>query len=379
MLNPQAPKKLRILMLNYEFPPLGGGAGNATYYILKEFSKNKDLEIDLVTSSVNNFRIEKFSKNITIHYFEIGKKGNLHYQTNKDLLKYSWKAYSYAKELIKKNNYHLCHAFFGIPCGYIAMKLKKKFGLNYIVSLRGSDVPFYNSRFYLLDKLVFKKLSRKVWRSAKQVIANSKGLKDLALGTNPNQKIIVIYNGVNTEEFKPSKTKKKNKVLKLISTGRLIERKGYSYLINALENQDNIELTLIGDGNLRNELESLSKELNVNVRFPGKKNKAEIIKELQNSDIFILPSLNEGMSNSILEAMACGLPIITTDTGGSEELIDGNGFIVKKEDSINLFRSLEKYRKDPILVAKHGKLSRDLALQLSWNKTVSKYSSIYQK
>ena len=73
-------------MLNYEFPPLGGGAGNATYYLLKEFSKYDDIEIDFVTSSIDEFKEEKFSKNITIYYLDIGKKGNLHYQSNKNLL-----------------------------------------------------------------------------------------------------------------------------------------------------------------------------------------------------------------------------------------------------------------------------------------------------
>src|SRR3989344_4881417 len=134
----------RVLVLNYEFPPLGGGAGNATYYLLKEFAKYPDLEIDLVTSSVDTFRVEKFAGNITIHFLNIGKRGNLHYQTNQKLLMYSWKSYWYSKKLMEEKEYDLCHAFFGIPCGYVAMMLR----LPYIVSLRGSDVPFYNKRFY---------------------------------------------------------------------------------------------------------------------------------------------------------------------------------------------------------------------------------------
>ena len=59
---------MRILLLNYEFPPLGGGAGNATYYLLKEFSKIPDLEITLITSSTYKYREEKFSDNIKIYY-----------------------------------------------------------------------------------------------------------------------------------------------------------------------------------------------------------------------------------------------------------------------------------------------------------------------
>ena len=75
-------KKLRILMLNYEFPPLGGGAGNATYYLLKEFSKKKDLEIDLVTSSTDKFRTEQFASNIKIHFLPSNCFEKLLYKVN---------------------------------------------------------------------------------------------------------------------------------------------------------------------------------------------------------------------------------------------------------------------------------------------------------
>lgn len=367
-------KKLKILMLNYEFPPLGGGAGNATYYLLKEFAKYPNIEIDLITSSIDKERVKKFSKNITIYFLYINKKGNLHYQSQKDLLKYSWKAYKLAKKLKKTKNYNLCHAFFGIPCGYIAMKLK----IPYIVSLRGSDVPFYNNRFYWFDKFIFKRISKKVWKNSKATITNSKGLKELALNSSPNQKIEVIYNGVNTEEFKPLKNKKHNKKIVIISTGRLIERKGYEYLLEALKENKNFELWLVGDGNLKGRLKDISNKNKVNVKFLGKIDHSKINNLLQKADIFCLPSLNEGMSNSILEAMACGLPIITTNVGGSQELINGNGFVLNKESSEELKEAIEKYLKNPKLLKIHGNKSRLLAERMSWENVAGEYLKEYK-
>lgn len=366
---------MRILMLNYEFPPLGGGAGNATYYLLKEFSKHPDLEIDLVTSSIAVFKIQKFSENIVIHFLDINKKGNLHYQANRDLLKYSCKAYFYCKKLIKEKQFDLCHAFFGIPCGYVAMKL----GLPYIVSLRGSDVPFYNKRFYWLDKFIFKNLNKKIWEKAEKVIANSEGLKNLANKTNPRQQIEVVYNGVDTEEFKPIENKSMGEKIKLISTGRLIERKGYEYLIESLEGLNNFELTLIGDGNLRIKLEELAHANKVKVNFLGKIDHKDIVSHLQKADIFVLPSLNEGMSNSILEAMACGLPIIATDTGGSKELIQDNGFIVSKVDADALRDVIERLLGHQEFVKSMGQKSRELAKRMSWVNTSAQYYNYYKK
>lgn len=200
--------------------------------------------------------------------------------------------------------YDLIHSFFGIPCGVIA----KYLGLPYIVCLRGSDVPFYNERFKLLDKLIFQRISRSVWKSAHAVIANSHNLKELALISSPKQPIEVIYNGVDLSEFKYSGPNETDHAkIKLISTGRLIQRKGYVYLIKAISNLENVELHLVGDGNLMESLSQLSKQYNSNVIFWGQKEHDVISQLLQKSDIFILPSLNEGMSNSLLEAMACGL------------------------------------------------------------------------
>ncbi|MDD3086703.1 MAG: glycosyltransferase family 4 protein [Patescibacteria group bacterium] len=365
---------MKILFLNYEFPPLGGGAGNATKYLFSEFTKQEDLEIDLITSSTDKFKIEKFAKNIRVHYLDIGKKGNIHYQSNSDLLKYSWNAYFYGKGLIKKKKFDLIHAFFGIPCGYIAMKLR----LPYIVSLRGSDVPFYNPRFAKLDKLVFYRLSRQIWRRARAVIANSEDLKRLAVKTFAGE-IDVIPNGVDTSEFKPAKSKKTTRKIRLISTGRLIARKGYQYLIPAIKGLKNVELTLVGGGDLRSELDELARKNQAKVNFAGEVKHEEIVKYLQNSDIFVLPSLNEGMSNSILEAMACGLPIITTNTGGSKELIDGNGFVIKKKSIASIKKTLERYLKSRDLIRKHGEKSREIALGMSWENVSYKYKKIYDQ
>jgi len=254
---------MKVLILNYEFPPLGGGAANATYFLLKEFANQEGIEIDLVTSSVDEFRIDPFAPNINIHYLDIGKKGNLHYQSNKDLLSYSWTAYRYAQELVDNNDYQLTHAFFGIPCGYIAMRL----GIPYIVSLRGSDVPFYNKRFEKLDKFLFQRLSKKIWEKSAAVITNSSGLKDLALDTAPNQAIDIIWNGVDTDNFVPLKNKTVSSPITLVSTGRLIERKGYQFLIEALKGMDNFKLVLVGDGNMMEELKTQAKESKVQVEF----------------------------------------------------------------------------------------------------------------
>ncbi len=362
-------------MLNYEYPPLGGGAGNANHYLLREFAKQAGVTIDLVTSSVAKSNIERFSEDITIHYLDIGKKGNAHYQTNKDLLSYSYRAYFYAKKLTRNHRFDLVHAFFGIPCGYLARKLK----LPYIVSLRGSDVPFYNKRFERLDKLFFQRMSRNIWKHARFVVTNSEGLKQLALKTSPLEKIDVIWNGVDTDAFTPPPKRTTGKKISAVSTGRLIQRKGYQHLIRALEGMNDWDLVLIGDGNMTDELKNLANHLRVDVRFVGKKNRDDVISYLRQADIFVLPSSNEGMSNSLLEAISCGLPVIVTDVGGSRELVKGNGYIVEKENPAALKTALQNYVKNRELLTLHGKASREIALSLSWRNASRQYLDLYNK
>lgn len=370
---------MKILMLNYEFPPLGGGAGNANYYLLKEFAKEKNLQIDLVTSSVDTVKTEQFSKNITIHYLDIGKGNkNIHYQTNKDLLTYTLKAFFYSKKLIRQHDNNFVHAWFGIPGGLIAMLLNKP----YLVALRGSDVPFYNPRFKWLDKLLFTHISRLVWKRAKEVVANSHGLKELALKTAPQQEIKVIYNGVDLKEFKPANNKKECKTLRIICVARLIERKGIKYLLQALgELKDkDFKLKIIGDGNQKESLENLARELEISnkVSFSGAVKHTDIVKYYQQSDLFVLPSLSEGMSNTVLEAMACGLPIIITDVGGARELVDEkNGIIAQPASVEELKKAIVKYMDDIELLAKHSESSRVKAEELSWSLVGKRYTRFY--
>jgi len=368
---------MKILMLNYEFPPLGGGAGNALFYILREFSGYSDLHVDLITASYGVYREESYSENIKIYFLDIGKRKNPHYQTCWDLLAYTWRCSLFCGELLKKKRYDLCHAFFGIPCGFIAMKLK----VPYIVSLRGSDVPYYNLRFYWLDRLFFRALSGKIWRGARKVTANSNGLKMLALRSHPSQKIEVICNGVDTEKFRPDRHNRSD-VLRVLCVSRLIGRKGIEYLIKALAElkRYNIELVIAGEGDRKEKLEKLASGLGVSssIEFRGYVAPGSLPGIYNSSDVFVLPSLSEGMSNAVLEAMACGLPVVITDTGGTSELLDGNGFIIEKNDSGSIVTALRKFLNSRELITRMGARSREIALSMGWREIAEKYRAVYR-
>lgn len=367
---------MRMLMLNYEYPPLGGGGSNACKYLLKEYAK-KNLTADLVTSSPSSiFETEKIGDTVNIYRLPINKR-NIHYWTQREIITYSLKAHKFIKKLMKENDYNLCHAFFGIPCGAIAYQFRNK--MPYIVSLRGSDVPGFNKRFGL-QYVFLTPIIKKIWRNARVVVANSEGLKELALKSSPDQKIDVIYNGIDISEFEPCF--EIHDVLKMLCVSRLIERKGIRFLIEAISmlNDDKIELVLVGEGNQEKELKQLAKDLDVadRVEFKGYVDHDDIGDIYENSDVFVLPSSNEGMSNALLEAMASGLPVIVTDTGGTSELLDGNGVVVPMGDPNAIAQAVCELRDDPKARRRMGAKSREIAERMGWGAVSDAYSRLYR-
>ncbi|MFP4379843.1 MAG: glycosyltransferase family 4 protein [Candidatus Sumerlaeia bacterium] len=370
---------MRVLMLNYEYPPLGGGAANATQSILGEMAKFKDLEIRLVTSSTGPARSENPWPKVHVDFLDIGKGGNWHYQTNADLLKYSWKAWQHARKIRKRESFDLCHAFFGIPCGVIARRL----GLPYIVSLRGSDVPFYNPRFRTADRLLFARLSRWVWKGARHVVTNSEGLRQLALNTAPDQQIGMIPNGVDTELFHPAQESKTGGPLRVLCVSRLVGRKRIDLLIEALAaiGKSQWRLEIVGRGNQEAELRARAREKGVAdcVEFTGFRDHDDLPEIYRQADLFVLPSENEGMSNTVLEAMASGLAVIMGRTGGSDELIDAGqtGFIFDAYTPESLRKEIERYIKNPTMLKEHGRAGRSKACLLSWEAVAESYLRLY--
>lgn len=383
---------MKILFFNYEYPPLGGGAANANFCILREFSKNPDLEVDLVTSSVDGeYHLEKMGDNVRVHRLPIGKNSqNLHFQSQKDLLVYAWKAYWFSKKLILDSGdrkYDLTHSFFTVPCGYLSYRINKKFGIPYVISLRGSDVPGYSDRFtFIYD--ILKPLIVRIWKSAASVISNSQGLKELALESNPRQEIGVIYNGINIDQFKPDASRKNPEEFVITPGGsRITTRKGLNYLVEAVSElvtgHPNIRLRIMGEGNSEEDLKNMVRELKLenNVEFLGRIPHENTVPRYQEADLFVLPSLNEGMSNAMLEALATGLPIVTTNTGGASELVkDGeNGFIVEFQNSHDIAQKIKTIMDDKELRESMSRKSLEMSKEMSWQSVAEKYAGTYEK
>jgi sugar transferase (PEP-CTERM/EpsH1 system associated) len=210
-----------------------------------------------------------------------------------------------------------------------------------------------------------------------------------------SKKIVQLYNGVDCERFVDKSLQKQSdnsSAVRIGTVGRLQAEKDQANLVRAFAVlrdkavvaglQVHLQLSLIGDGPDREKLESLVRELAIeeNVEFLGARD--DVPQLMQSLDIFALPSLGEGISNTILEAMATGLPVVATAVGGNPELVDeGNsGYLVPSADAESLAVALFHYIEQPDLIARHGKEGRRrIERYFSMDAMVNAYMEVYSR
>ena len=373
---------MKILMLNYEFPPIGGGAAKANLCLLRQYAGRNDLRVDMLTSAPKpGFVREKFSENITIHKVGIHKK-HLHFWRRVEVVEWLVKAGFYYRRLLRENDYDLAHAFFGFPTGWLCYRNAGK--LPYIISLRGSDVPGQHARLQL-DYKILAPSFRAIWKNASALVACSEGLKERALLFMPSVPIDVIPNGVELERFFPAETSEKSEVLRLLTVGRLSVTKRIEMLIDAVEilhrTACKLLLTVVGGGKVEQQLRKnvAERELSDVIKITGRMDSEKMPEVYRNNDIYISASMQEGMSNAMLEAMASGLPIVTTRCEGLAELIDGNGLIVEQENIEGIVKAIKQLVDDLELCKRMSTAARKQAEKFDWANVALSYIEQYRK
>lgn len=170
----------------------------------------------------------------------------------------------------------------------------------------------------------------------------------ISRGAFTKNNVVTVYNGINLNHFnkKPKSTKREQNTLNLIAVGRFTEAKDYPNLINAFailkkNNNGAIKLTIVGDGELRAEIEALIESLQLEQDITLLGRRSDIPELLSQADIFVLASKHEGLPTVVIEAMACECYVVATDCGGSAEILGDTGQLVPIEDSQALADALQ--------------------------------------
>ncbi len=202
-----------------------------------------------------------------------------------------------------------------------------------------------------------------------------------------NGRVQVIYNGVDLGRFASTDRARARALLGVGqartvvgSVGRLAAVKNYKLLVRAIAGIPDVDLVLIGDGPQRADIEAAAAAAGVSERVRLLGHREDVAELLPGLDVFVLPSLSEGMSNTLLEAMACGLPVVASRVGGNVELVgDGvNGMLFPSEDAEALSVALRSLCGDTGLRAAMGAQGKQRATeQFGIDAMIDRYESIY--
>lgn len=206
----------------------------------------------------------------------------------------------------------------------------------------------------------------------------------IGLGIKP-EKIEVIHNGIDTNLFVPARESCFDKK-KLLWIGRYAKGKGLDYLIDAFSilkaKHPDATLTLVGEGPEKDHIAKKVNDLNLqsSVTMKNCVPNSEIVSMYQNSSVFVLPSLEEGVPRTILEAMSCGIPVVCSQLPQLVDIVDGGGLLVPVKDSQALADAISKVLSDSSLAEEFRKNGRKHAVEnYSWKDTVKKTVQLYKE
>lgn len=215
----------------------------------------------------------------------------------------------------------------------------------------------------------------------------------------PRRKITQIYNGVDSIKFHTRRGERaaigpngfaRSTDIIIGSVGRLAQVKDFPTLLRAFqrvgtlwpEGRRRLRLIIVGDGPMRTECERLLKELQLEDQVWLAGDRSDVAELMRGMDLFVLPSLGEGISNTILEAMACGLPVIATAVGGNPELVvpGQTGALVPPGDFEKMAQALLAYVNAPAHWAEEGRAARvEIEARFSMEAMVNNYLAVYDQ
>jgi len=362
-------RSMKIAIIVNFFPPKWlAGTEIATYHMAEHLAK-RGHEVHIITSLDDDLVENSYEKGFHIHripVIRIRTIGLIFFWT--DIFR-----------TIKKIDPDIVHAqslIFAIP----ALISKKFLKIPYVVWGQGSDIYIRNWFMKVVSKTIIK--------NADSALALTKSMREVMQAIY-NCDIPVVPNGIDIEDYsdRPDKQDSETPRKRILFVGRLDPVKGVQYLLKAMKIVSKVlpeaKLILVGDGEERENLESLTNTLGLSDRvdFVGRISHEEIPDYLYQADIFVLPSLSEGFPLVILEAMACGLPIVATRVGGVPDIIeDGvNGYLVESGDFQEMAKKIIFILENEPLKLLISKNNRIKVQEFEWKNVINQLEQIYFK
>ena len=332
-----------VLFVNYEYPPIGAGGATANYHFATLLAA-EGIRVTVVTSAFREMRGTAMEEGVTVYRIPAWRE-HAGQSSLRQMLAYLLGALLHLPKVIPTQQPDMAVVFFSFPCGPAGILLKRLWNIPFTVMLRGGDVPGFEPSLDRIHRLL-QPIRKSVYNNACAIIANSESLRDLALQSDPDTAISIIPNGVDTEFYRPpdNRTVAGDHPFTFLFAGRICTQKNLDIMIMTFSRcrlrKDTLRLIIIGEGPERSRLQQLadSRSPGNRIHWVGWCSKTTLREYYRTADCFVSPSTAEGMSNALLEAMACGLPVLAGDCRGNREIVDEgvNGFLFTPSDGAML-------------------------------------------
>ena len=380
---------MNILILNYEYPPIGGGAGNITRHI----SQNLVLrghKVVVVTTWYKGL-LDHENENNKPEIFRLhSRRRYMHSSNPLDMLSWINATNKFLSSYLNTNKFDICLANFSIPGGTVALSLKKKFNLPFCVLSHGHDIPWYYKKQMFFYHCITYFHIKSICKSASLNFIQTELLKqniDRFTGKKRSVKNIIISNGIelNKEVFN---SQRQNEPFTILFVGRFVKQKDPLTLLIALKKLRNMDIHFriffVGDGPMRKKMEKFVHENKFeNAIFTGWIPQEEVKEYYLKSHVILSPSIAEGMSIANLEALANGVYLIATPVSGNSEMLSlcKNGVLVDSGNSKEISNQLQKFYFEQYLPKNFQaqNCAKEFSDIFNWAEIAKQYETEFEK
>ena len=377
---------MEILLLCYEYPPLGGGGGVGARQYAEAWAA-KGHRVTVLTSGASGLAATEVVNRVrVVRAFAFGRRSRA---TATLLAMLAYNLMGALHLLLRRRDFasiEVINSHFSIPTGPLGALAARLLQRPNVLTIIGGDIYDPSKRSSPHRSALLRRVNRWLIEDADRVIAISSDTRRRAEEWYGITRPVEVVN----YGFRPSggtadpvPARREGRGFRLISVGRLVERKGFAHLVEALAMlPEDVELELIGDGPCEGALKQLAaaKGVAARVAFLGYRTRAQIHRPLREADCYVLSSLHEGLGIVVQEAMDAGLPVVATDNGGQVDLIrePRNGILVPPADPAALARAIATLYRDRALARTMGAHNRIDIRELDLEENCERYLDVFR-
>ncbi len=370
---------MRILVLTHEFPPIGGGGGQAAEDIARVLAR-RGHEVRVLTAHLRGLPRRECRQQVEVLRVSSGR--HRAYKAGfATMAGYLLAGAARGLPLLRQWRPELIHVHFAVPAGGLAWFLSRLTGIPYVLTAHLGDVPGgvpdKTGRWF---RFVYP-FTPAIWRRATRVVAVSTFTRDLALRHYPVA-IQVVPNGVDLTALYPAPASREA-TPRIVFAGRFVTQKNPLQVVRSLAALRDLpwNCTMLGDGPLRPavEQEIAAQGLSERITLTGWVTPQEVRAHFERSAILFMPSRSEGLPVVGVQALAMGLAIVASRVGGFVDVVEPgrNGALHDPDDAAGMLQSLRALLADTTALAQAQACSREIAQRFDLEAVASSYETIF--